>query len=221
MDVLLVPGFMNDSALWDDMATDLAEIGPLHHVDTTLGASVQETAQIALADAPPRFLAVGFSMGGYIAREIARTADDRVVGLVLIASSARPKAAISIPAGGKFGGLNEPTIRKSLHPDNSDKETIAAVRAMSVRVGAEAFANQAQAREGDADRLGAITCPTLIIAGEQDQLRSLAEAQELQQNIAGATLQVLSQTGHMIPLEQPKALVEAISGWVRANSLDR
>jgi len=46
-------------------------------------------ARHVLDQAPKRFVAVGLSMGGYVAREIARLAPNRVQSLVLIATSAR------------------------------------------------------------------------------------------------------------------------------------
>ena len=58
--------------------------------------------------------------------------------------------------------------------------------------------------------------PCLVIAGENDKLRSRAEAEELHQGIHGSTFQVIEQTGHMIPLEAPAPLAAAISQWLNA-----
>jgi pimeloyl-ACP methyl ester carboxylesterase len=42
-----------------------------------------------LASAPECFVLIGFSMGGYVARTMARRAPDRVQALILIATSGR------------------------------------------------------------------------------------------------------------------------------------
>lgn len=64
-------------------------------------------------------------------------------------------------------------------------------------------------RTSDKSCLGEIRCPTLLIAGRHDQLRSLDESIELQNAIPGAELVVLD-TGHMVPLESPAELAAAL-----------
>ena len=77
MAILLVPGFMADETLWDDMVPALARFGPVVHADLRHDTSVEAMARRVLATAPPIFLLVSFSMGGYVARAIARQAPDR------------------------------------------------------------------------------------------------------------------------------------------------
>lgn len=55
------------------------------------------------------------------------------------------------------------------------------------------------------DCLFGIGCPTLIIAGSQDRLRSLEEAHEMHAAIPKAELEII-EAGHMIPLEAPRRL---------------
>ena len=73
-------------------------------------------------------------------------------------------------------------------------------------------------RESDAHRLGEIKCETLIVCGEQDQLRSIEESAELKENIPNSCLCAMN-TGHMIPLEAPDALAEAIDRFLSQNHL--
>ena len=89
MTLLLIPGFMADATLWDAMTDDLAPFGPLVATDLSRGEDIERMAASILSDAPERFVAVGFSMGGYVARELARIAPERVEALILIATSAR------------------------------------------------------------------------------------------------------------------------------------
>lgn len=78
MTLLLIPGFMADATLWDAMADDLAPFGPVVATDLSRGEDIETMAAALLSDAPDRFVAVGFSMGGYVARELARIAPERV-----------------------------------------------------------------------------------------------------------------------------------------------
>jgi len=103
MAILLVPGFMADETLWDDMVPALARFGPVVHADLRHDTSVEAMARRVLAAAPPTFLLVGFSMGGYVARAIARQAPDRVRALVLMSTSTRGDTAALQKRKGAIG----------------------------------------------------------------------------------------------------------------------
>ena len=224
MTLLLIPGFMADATLWDAMIDDLAPFGPLVATDLSRGEDIESMAAAILNDAPDRFVAVGFSMGGYVARELARIAPERVTALILIATSARGdteelirQRRSALKATPKaFKGLSRPAIVSSLHPDLAgDEAMIARVRDMGLRLGGEVFHRQsALTRTGDLDRLGEISQPTLIIIADADRLRGADEAEELHQGIAGSTLVHVADSGHMIPLEQPQALAKAMTAWL-------
>ena len=47
---------------------------------------------------------------------------------------------------------------------------------------------------------------------------SSEEAEELRRGISGATLETVEHTGHMIPLEQPKALARVMTEWLKTLS---
>jgi len=66
----------------------------------------------------------------------------------------------------------------------------------------------------DIERLSEIKCPTLVIAGENDRIRSLDEARELNDRIPNSTLRIVPQSGHMIPMEQPSELAEIVGSWL-------
>jgi pimeloyl-ACP methyl ester carboxylesterase len=223
MAVVLIPGFMLDRALWSDIESRLIHAGPLIHADTSVGNSIEEIAQQTLRHAPARFSLIGFSMGGYIAREIARIAPERVSRLVLIATSSRGDTeqqtlrkleAVSADPS-TFAGVSRKSIRQSLAPQREhDSALIEHIQAMSVRLGGETFHRQAlMRREGDTRRLAEIGCPTLIIAGAHDRLRHMEEARELHMGIPDSQLAVLD-AGHMIPLEAPDALADILQDFL-------
>jgi pimeloyl-ACP methyl ester carboxylesterase len=229
MAILLVPGFMADATLWNDMLPALACFGPIAHADLRHDTSVEAMARRVLETAPPTFLLVGFSMGGYVARAIARQAPERVRALVLVATSTRPdtpslqqrKGAVGAAAPSiAFSGLSRIAVASSLHPKQRDNEQmIERVRAMGVRLGGEVFRRQSLLeRPGDLDRMGEIRCPTLVVAAAQDRLRSIDEAREMADAIPGATLAVIEDSGHMIPIEAPQALLDVIVPWLEAHA---
>jgi pimeloyl-ACP methyl ester carboxylesterase len=226
MAVLYVPGFMADATLWDELAVALSQFGPAHFADLSQDDSIEAIAVTALSAAPPKFVLVGFSMGGYVAREIARLAPDRVLALVLIASSARgdtpeqalrKSTAIFQVSAGQFKGLSRQTIIGSVHQRRAaDKELLERIRAISERLGQGAFLRQSSMkREGDLTRLAQRACPTLVIAASDDRLRFIDEAVELQAGIAAASLELVSGCVHMIPLEAPSVLADMITSRLK------
>jgi pimeloyl-ACP methyl ester carboxylesterase len=86
---------------------------------------------------------------------------------------------------------------------------------MGVRLGGEVFRRQsALERAGDLDRLHEIRCPTLVIAAGQDRLRSREESDELHAGIPGADYVVIEESGHLLPLEAPDAVLAAMLPWL-------
>jgi pimeloyl-ACP methyl ester carboxylesterase len=229
MAILLVPGFMADETLWNDMLPALTRFAPIVHADLRHDTSVEAMARRVLETAPPTFLLVGFSMGGYVARAIARQAPERVRALVLIATSTRPdtpalqrrKGAIGAAAPSiAFSGLSRTAIATSLHPRQRGNDAmIERIRAMGTRLGGEVFRRQSMLeRPGDLDRLGGIRCPTLVVAAAEDGLRSLEEAREMTDALPDATMEVIADSGHMIPIEAPGRLAALIVPWLAAHA---
>lgn len=224
MAMILVPGFMLDADLWRDVEPGLARFGPISHADLSEGATLQDMARRVLAEAPPTFILLGFSMGGYVAREIVRQAPERVTALILVATSARGdsdvqaqrKAAIAGQSVLAFRGLSAPAVVSSLHPDNSGRtDLIERIQAMGQRLGGATFRRQSLLdRRDERGELAGIGCPTLVIAGDRDKLRSRTEAMELHEGIRGSIFEVIANTGHMIPLEAPERFVEVITAWL-------
>jgi pimeloyl-ACP methyl ester carboxylesterase len=225
MALVLVPGFMLDDDLWTDMRAGLERFGPVHPVDPSRARSIEEMAVQALETAPPRFDLLGFSMGGYVARAMQRAAPNRVRRLVLVATSARAdsafqaqrKALVARSDPTRFAGLSRRAIGLSLAPGREeDTALVERIHAMSLRLGGETFRRQSLfQRDGDLDQLAVIRCPTLIVAGRQDRLRSVEESREMQTRIPGSSLAVLD-AGHMIPMEAPGELSALLTGFLGA-----
>jgi len=224
MAVVLISGFMADETLWDDVVQTLAPFGPVIALALREGATIEDMAQALIPALPDRFDLVGFSMGGYVAREIVRLIPERINSLILVATSARGDTEEMIrqrrsalrSAPERFKGLSRMAIQSSLHPAlRGNAEMLSRVRDMGVRLGGHVFQRQSLiARDGDLARLGDIKVPTMVISADQDDLRSDAEQLELVYGITGAAHTTISNSGHMIPLEQPAKLAAALTDWL-------
>ena len=222
--VVLIPGFMLDEALWDEFKAHLPADWKVIDAPIRGGASIKEIAgRIAAEVAEQHFVLIGFSLGGYVARQLAADYPERVSALVLVASSlredteerAQSKAqTLQALSNANFRGLSSGSIAKSLHPDHaSDRDLITHIRQMGQRLGYEAFALQSGLRRAGVPAK-TISCPTLVIGSTHDSLRSVAESSELAKAIPDALLQLFDGSGHMIPLEQPKELAMAVTRWL-------
>lgn len=66
------------------------------------------------------------------------------------------------------------------------------------------------------DRVKNIKCPTLIICGKKDSA-NMKSAYYLAQNVKGAELKVIEDTGHVVNEENPKVLAEILNEYYVQN----
>ncbi|MGQ0581158.1 MAG: alpha/beta fold hydrolase [Reyranella sp.] len=227
--LVLLPGFMCDPDLWTDMVPSLEGLGPLHCGNVYEDDTLEGMARRVLDAAPERFVLVGFSMGGFVARVLTLMAPERVSAVAFVASSARgysdeetarrkagyrpgdrpPRAAGAVPTA------------MGLHPDREKDPTLLdRLRGMQRRLGPEVRKRQAALvrRDGYAD-LERITCPALVIACRQDRLRSFAETERMAAHLPHARFQVIEDCGHMAPLERPHELSTLLADWIDRTGL--
>lgn len=230
--VVLIPGFMLDESLWDELVNEMPKEWNIFRANLLQGESIAEIAQnIAHKNAqnsPTKFIVIGFSLGGYIARSLAEQFPERVAGLILVASSMRPDSqqqkehkltAIKLNSKEKFRGLSSMSILKTLHPSNANnKFLVKRIQEMGKKIGYDVFVKQSMLNR-DVYDMSKIKCPTLIISGAQDQVRSAEEVTELYNQILNAQLETIEHTGHMIPIEQPKILASLIFNWLKEQNL--
>ncbi|QIN77292.1 alpha/beta fold hydrolase [Rubrobacter marinus] len=89
--LVLIPGLLCDERLWHHQSEGLAALAdPILVPGVTGHDSVRGMAGAVLEEVPERFALAGLSMGGYVALEVVRQAPERVVGLALLDTSARP-----------------------------------------------------------------------------------------------------------------------------------
>ena len=227
--LVLLPGFMCDADLWTDMLPDLEGLGALHFGDVYQDDTLEGMAARVLSRAPERFVLVGFSMGGFVARVLTLMAPERVTGVAFVASSARgysdEERARRIsgfrPGDRPPRAAGAVTTAMGLHPDReTDPVLLDRLRGMQRRLGPEVRKRQAALvrRDGYAD-LERITCPSLVVACRQDRLRTLAETERMAQALPNAGFRIIEDCGHMAPLEKPQELSALLRAWIDGEGL--
>lgn len=232
MPLLLLSGLLCDERLWRDQIADLADLADPVVADLTCDDDFEAMARRALARMPERFALAALSMGGYAAFAIFRIAPERVTRLALFDTSARPdtheqarrrRGLMALARGGHFRGVTPRLLPSLLHPDKlGDAALVEAVMAMAERVGREAFIRQQAAilrRPDSRPQLGRIRVPTLVAAGEADQLTPRDRIEEIAAGIPGAVLHIIPGSGHLPTMEQPALTSALLAQWILARDL--
>jgi len=222
--LVLLPGFMCDAELWKDMVPDLERLGQVCYGNVYEDDSLEGMARRVLEESPERFVLVGFSMGGFVARVLTLMAPERVAGVAFVASSARgySEEERKLRQQGFLPGNRAPAARGAggnalgLHPDRErDPVLLDRLRGMQRRLGPDVRKRQAALvrEDGYADLVG-ITCPSLVVACRQDRLRTFDETERMARQLPNSRFEVIEECGHMAPLEKPHELVAILARWI-------
>ncbi len=167
----------------------------------------------------PGIVAIGHSMGGAIALQLALSWPQRILGLGLIATSAHLPVAPSLlntfARDETVAQGIDMVIRWSFAPQTDEKLKNLARRRMAqarptVLHGDFLACNAFDVRA----RLPEIRAPALILAGSADKMTPLHLAQSLQKGLPQARLQTFPQAGHMLMLERPQETAQALEAWL-------
>ena len=224
--LILLPGLLNDAELWRDQIAGLADVARLFVPDLTRGETIRELAESVLADAEPTFAVAGFSMGGYVAQEIARQAPDRIERLALLDTSIRvdsPERAARRLAlteaarkSGAFIGIGQAIMKSYIDASRLDDHDLTGrIVAMTQRLGRKVFIRQNSLEREDGEAaLRALRVPLAIICGESDQITPAAGHREMARAIGCSHLLIIPQAGHMTPMEAPGPVNGALRHWL-------
>lgn len=176
----------------------------------------------------PQAVLVGLSMGGYVSFAFSRKYEDRVKALVL----ADTRAQADSPAGrtGRFHlaqtafrqgseAVADIMLPKLLGPTSLQtkqdlvrhvRQIIHAAPVSGIVVDLMAMADRPDA----VPRLRTISCPTLVLVGQEDNTTPIVDSQLMAEEIPGARLAIIPSAGHLSSLEQPDVFNDLVRGFV-------
>ncbi|MFZ6848646.1 alpha/beta fold hydrolase [Undibacterium sp. RuRC25W] len=225
--IVLIPGFMCDATLWQTIMPDLQELGQVHLADLNEGENIDAMALRIINHLPELCVLIGFSLGGYVARRIAVLAANRISKLILLNTSARATTPEEIIRNQQqikmlqtfpYKGQTFTALKRALHPDQSNNMALLTfLQNMSLTLGKDVFVRQLSIirEDGYAD-FKHILCPTLVVASRQDQMRALAESDNIVTELLDPTYHILEDCGHMSPLEKPDDVIAILQKFIRA-----
>ncbi len=204
------------SQIYRVVAIELPGFG--HSSANSKSQSVQELASTAARAVDiivaGKFTLTGTSFGANVALWEALQAPDKVEGLILISPTAirpiekgfRESAAESTPEE-RFNQL-------SAHPDKMpdlaaiDPAIWAKEQELERRLKSQTHDAAAEAK------LGEIRCPTLVVFGVDDKLVAPEAARIYREKIPNSNISFVYDAGHLIEVDRPEALIDAVSNYV-------
>lgn len=211
--------------------------GPSPDGDYSLEAYARFVGQLLDALRIPRAVVGGNSLGGQIAWEAALMHPDRVSRLILVNAGGYPFVPESMPIG--FTIARTPVLNKVMEwtlPRTLVEESVRSVYGdpsrvtpalvdryyeLTLREGnraalAERFRNPMSGEH--AKLIPTLRQPTLIIWGGRDRLIPPDNAAKFHRDIAGSTLVVFDDLGHVPHEEDPARTLEAVAAFLSATA---
>ena len=247
--LLMIMGTSGSYGLWGDLVPLLAESHRVIAYDARgLGGSSRGSVRISMAQLADDALALmdalsieqadvlGWSLGSATAQELALAAPERVASLVLYGTWARTDgfqravlAALSAPwragdLGGAFAALGlafSPELQNSPDFEPLMESLVAFFPSTPEQIAATVEQWDADLAHDTADRLGRITAPTLVIAGEQDLLTPQWQGRKVADAIPGAEFKLMTGPGssHAAHMERPEEFNDAVTEFLERSPL--
>lgn len=161
----------------------------------------------------------GHSMGGYIALAFAENYPERLSGLGLITTRAGSDSATK--RAGRYKMVADVELEgaivlaESLAPKlTKDEDIETEVQRILTHTNPKGIIGSLMGMAERPDRkslLPRIAVPALVVAGYQDQIVSIEEAQSMADTLPESEILILENSGHMPMLENPDALGEALT----------
>jgi pimeloyl-ACP methyl ester carboxylesterase len=230
--LMLLPGLLCDATVW---APQVHALGAMASCVVPAYGNLNSLAAMAahvLATAPSeRFSLAGHSMGGRVAFEVMRLAPERVERLALLdtgfqplangapgaAEAAKRMALLSLAQREGMRAMGQQWAAPMVHPAQRDTPLFESILDMIERNPTERFEAQIQALLGRADAapvMAEIACPTLVLCGQDDAWSPPEQHAQMHAQIAGSSLVVIPECGHMATMERPDAVTDAFTAWL-------
>ncbi len=189
---------------------------------------LETMAAALLAEHAGELILCGASMGGMLAMEVARQSPERVKGLALLGTSARPdtpemqqlrEAAILLFEQGRAEEVLRFNLPMAFHPSRSKDAVLTQTYIDFVlQAGAAQLIQQNRAVMARPDarlHLPQLRCPTLVLCGDSDQLVPPECSEEIAALVPDAEFTCIANCGHMLTMERPAEVNAALLAWLK------
>ncbi len=226
--LVLLPGLACDERIWEAQIPALPQAFNTRVSDAQRhNGTIEGMAAAVLRDNHGPLVLCGASMGGMVAMEAARQAPERIAGLALLGTSARPETpemftlregAIEYFERGELRDVIEPNVYFAFHPAQA-ADPLLVRRYLDIVLGAGAqqliSQNRAVMRRPDARlHLGSVRAPVLLMCGDDDKLAPPECTNEMAALLPQAEVVWVPACGHMLTMEKPELVNAALNDWL-------
>jgi 3-oxoadipate enol-lactonase len=170
----------------------------------------------------------GLSMGGYVTLALHRRSAERFTAMILADTKSQPDTPQGregrirmrelLAAGGARAVADQMLLKLVAESSRADTpEAGTQVRAMIEGSAPDAIDAAIGALMGRPDAtpgLARISCGTLVVVGEHDEVTPVADAESLHFAIPRSTLAVIPRAGHLSSIEQPAAFSKVLDDFL-------
>lgn len=227
--LILIPGLASNHVMWRAQLAVLPAHYRAHVSDVASRCdTIEEMAATLLCEHPGDLILCGASMGGIIAMQAAHLAGNRLRGLALLGTNARPEAddvralreaAIGFFASGRSAEVLRANVPLAFHASRAgDMALVQSYMDFVLEAGADQLIRQNRAIMSRPDAratLPQLTCPALVMWGDSDQLTPPDVNREIAALLPQAEAVELPQCGHMLTMEQPEQVNKQLLRWLQ------
>jgi pimeloyl-ACP methyl ester carboxylesterase len=217
--IILIPGLLCDQRVYSHLIPALRSRYRyqlcIFGLRDSLGSFIKRI--LTATDGP--LILIGHSMGGKLAYLLAHAAPERIQALCIINSSIDPdtpekrtlRTAMIEHAEQPHGlKLVADFIKKcTLAPNESVKKMM--FDNLPLLAHQQSFLRSSALSTHD---LMQITCPTLLIHSDHDDIFDIGHAQRMREVFPQAELHLIANSGHMSTMEQAEAVTTCIKQWL-------
>ncbi len=226
--LILVPGLAANAMMWQHQLPVLPAPLRTHVTDVhARHASIEQMAAALLQEHAGDLVLCGASMGGIVAMEAVRQAPQRVRGLALLGTNARPETddmrqlremAITLFEAGRAAEVLRANLPLAFHASRANDAQLAQTYLDFVlQAGAGQLVRQNRAiitRPDARAHLASVACPVLVMCGDSDQLTPPECSREIADLVPAAQLVIVPQCGHMLTMERPEFVTATLLAWL-------
>ncbi|NVJ87662.1 MAG: alpha/beta hydrolase [Algoriphagus sp.] len=173
---------------------------------------------------------VGLSMGGFVGMRLAARRPDLIKSLVLLETSANAEPVENLPKYKTLNGIVKwfgiiPPVANKVMPimfaeswlsnkanreeiKHWKKELMSNKKSITGPVEGVIYRNSVE------DELASISCPTMIVVGDEDVATKPEKAKFIQMGISGSVLHRIPGAGHSSCIEKPEVVNQLLSDWL-------
>jgi 3-oxoadipate enol-lactonase len=238
--LILLHGFPHNRSLWADQLTGLSDrcrviapdlrgcgespVKPPYSMETYADDVAELMARLDIECA----VIGGLSMGGYVAFEMLRRHPELIRALILADTKAgadndetrmKRRALQSLARAGGATTVADAQITGMVGATTREKrpEMVLRVHRMLAAVPVEGIVGALDAMMNRSDSTGLlveIELPVLIVVGEEDALTPVKESRAMHAAIAGSTLEIIPEAGHVSNIENPHEFNSAVRNFL-------